>query len=261
MFYFIQAPSGQNLNELATPVYVQGKLSLSGNTSLNSYIGAVSDLTVSDGNLNANNAVIYSKFGDINLSGSQVSVSGLIYAPLGTVTINADNFNLNGIILAQKINITCGWANINYNSQTAELIGVDSEDLDWTEDDFQYLADTDGDGLPNIVEKELGTDAYNPDTDGDLLPDGYELYDTYTNPLKWDTDDDGISDGEKDFDDDGLTNYEEFLAETKPYYYDTDFDNLSDGDEININFTNPLNKDSDKDGLDDDDELVLGTDP
>ncbi len=41
-------------------------------------------------------------------------------------------------------------------------------------DDWQYLADTDEDGLPNLIEKEIGSDPYNPDTDGDGLPDGYE---------------------------------------------------------------------------------------
>ena len=56
--------SEMNIN-LNTPVYVTGKLSYNGNMALNSAVGAVSDVTLSGGNLNGNNAVIYSKFGDI----------------------------------------------------------------------------------------------------------------------------------------------------------------------------------------------------
>jgi hypothetical protein len=56
--------------------------------------------------------------------------------------------------------------------------------------------DTDGDGVPDDVERDLGTDPNNPDTDGDGLPDGEEL--RYgADPLDPDTDDDGLDDGEE----------------------------------------------------------------
>lgn len=34
------------------------------------------------------------------------------------------------------------------------------------------MLDTDGDGLPDVYEKEHDLDPLNPDTDGDGLPDG-----------------------------------------------------------------------------------------
>lgn len=45
-----------------------------------------------------------------------------------------------------------------------------------------------------------------------------------------------------DPDSDGLINYEEFKEQTLPLKNDTDEDGLADGDEINIYLTNPLNK-------------------
>ena len=56
--------------------------------------------------------------------------------------------------------------------------------------------DTDGDGLSNIREGQLGTDPRKPDTDGDGLLDGDEgLHGT--DPLDADSDDGGASDGEE----------------------------------------------------------------
>ena len=252
--------SDMNIN-LNTPVYVIGRLCYDGNVSLNTAIGAVSDVTLTGGNLNGNNAVIYSKFGDIKITDSQASMNGLIYAPYGTVTIDCDNFNMDGIIIAQNVDINSYGANINYSDSWAEFVGTETEELSWTFDDWQYLADTDEDGLPNLIEKEIGTDQYDPDSDGDLLPDGYEVLTLGTDPMKPDTDDNGISDYDEDFDSDGLSNGQEYELGTKPYVEDTDGDNLLDGDEINTYFTNPLEVDTDEDGLNDDDEIYFGTDP
>ena len=210
--------SDMNVN-INNAVYVTGKLNLYGNISLNNAVGAVSDVDLSGGNLNGNNTVIYSKFGDIDISNSQASVNGLIYAPFGTVTIDCDNFNMNGLIIAQNVVIDGYGANINYSSSWAELVGTESEELSWTSDDWQYLADTDDDGLPNLIEKEIGSDPYNPDTDGDNLPDGYEALTLGTDPTKSDTDDDGLDDGD------------EIYFETDPLNPDTDGNGVFDGNE------------------------------
>ena len=252
--------SDMNVN-INNSVYVTGKLNLDGNISLNNAVGAVSDVDLSGGNLNGNNTVIYSKFGDIDISNSQASVNGLIYAPFGTVTIDCDNFNMNGLIIAQNVVIDGYGANINYSSSWAELVGTESEELSWTFDDWQYLADTDDDGLPNLIEKEIGSDPYNPDTDGDNLPDGYEALTLGTDPTKPDTDENGVSDYDEDFDNDGLSNGQEYELGTEPYNEDTDGDGLKDGEEINTYGTDPLKVDTDEDGLEDGDEIYFETDP
>ena len=252
--------SDMNIN-INNSVYVTGKLNLDGNISLNNAVGAVSDVDLSGGNLNGNNTVIYSKFGDIDISNSQASVNGLIYAPFGTVTIDCDNFNMNGLIIAQNVVIDGYGANINYSSSWAELVGTESEELSWTFDDWQYLADTDEDGLPNLIEKEIGSDPYDPDTDGDNLPDGYEALTLGTDPTKPDTDDNGVLDCDEDFDEDGLTNLPEYEQGTEPYNEDTDGDGLKDGEEINTYGTDPLKVDTDEDGLEDGDEIYFETDP
>lgn len=57
--------------------------------------------------------------------------------------------------------------------------------------------DSDGDGLLNDEEKELGTDPYSADTDADGLSDYYEFNESKTKPTNSDTDSDGIRDGDE----------------------------------------------------------------
>ncbi len=57
--------------------------------------------------------------------------------------------------------------------------------------------DTDGDGLEDAIEFELGTDAYTVDTDQDGLTDGDEYYVFVTGTLNPDSDGDGILDGDE----------------------------------------------------------------
>lgn len=57
--------------------------------------------------------------------------------------------------------------------------------------------DTDGDGLSDQREVELGTDPRNKDTDGDEASDGDEVLKYGTNPLDRDTDKDSFLDGKE----------------------------------------------------------------
>jgi len=131
--------------------------------------------------------------------------------------------------------------------------------------------DTDGDGLTNSEEAQIGTDPLNPDTDGDGLGDGEEVKNYGTNPLIPDTDSDGLGDGDEvhnrgtdplnpDTDADQLIDGDEITRNTNPLNPDTDADLLNDGDEVTRG-TDPLNPDTDQDAMNDGTEVSIGTDP
>lgn len=269
-----------NINE---PTEVFGEAELTGNININTALKAFKDVTLNGEVKNANDSVIYSKYGDIIIDSTNVNLNGLVYAPFGSVEIKAMNLNLNNVvIIANSIKFDCPNVNANYSTSVADFVGTISESLSIPKDEWQYmkdenkngfpdffedfenwskLADSDGDGLPDIIEEYPGSDPNNIDTDSDGLNDYYEVFGTFTDPTKADTDENGINDGDEDFDEDGLTNLEEFENKTNPYINDTDGDGLSDGDEVKTHGTNPLVADTDGDGLDDSDEIVLGTNP
>ena len=112
-----------------------------------------------------------------------------------------------------------------------------------------FLIDTDGDGLFDAREKELGSDINNPDTDGDLLKDGAEYIVFGTDPTNPDTDGDLVSDsvevgiGEDptvpngygpDTDNDGLPDAQELILGTRVDHPDTDSDGWWDSFEIGV---------------------------
>lgn len=255
-----QALSDMNVH-VNDPMYVKGSLNVEGNTSLNASVGAITDITIEGETLNANNSAIYSKFGDISIKSAETSVSGIIYAPFGTVSIDCNTFNINGLIIAQNVIINGTNVSLNYNYDLARFVGTKSEAINWCFDDFKYLEDTDGDYLPDPIEKAFESDPLAADTDGDTLPDGYEVIALSTSPVKADTNNNGISDNDEDFDADGLTNGMEYEKKTDPFCSDTDGDTLIDGDEISIYGTDPLVVDTDGDGLEDPDEIYFDTDP
>lgn len=88
--------------------------------------------------------------------------------------------------------------------------------------------DSDGDELNNERERELGTDPNNPDTDGDGIPDGTEVFVTKTNPKDRDTDHDGLPDRCEDKNMNGQVD----PGETSPLLADTDRDGLCDGNPL-----------------------------
>lgn len=271
-----------NIN-ISTPTEVLGDTELTGNININTALKAFEDVSLNGEVKNTNDSVIYSKYGDIVIDSTNVNLNGLVYAPFGEVVITAQNLNLNNVvIIADSITFDCPSVNANYSSSVADFVGTVSEPLNVPKDEWQYmkdengnglpdffedfdiwskLADTDGDGLPDSIEEYLGSDVNNIDTDGDGLGDFYEVFTTYTDPTKADTDENGVNDADEDFDADGLTNLDELLNETYPYFDDTDNDGLSDGDEVNENGTDPLVADTDGDELCDGDEIILGTNP
>ena len=87
-----------------------------------------------------------------------------------------------------------------------------------------FLADTDGDGVPDGAEVALGLHPGRADTDADGLPDAWELA-AGTAPL----DSTGENGGSGDPDGDGRTNSQERSAGTDPFLADTDGDGIPDG--------------------------------
>ena len=277
---YILEETNININEATE---VNGNVALTGNININNAFMAVGDI-VFDGDVkNSNNSVIFSKYGDIVIDSQNVNLNGLVYAPFGDVVITGQNLNLNSvIIIANKITFNCPNVNANTGNEMAKFVGNVSEkfhvpyaewgylpdsDGDGIPDfinDFnhwQYMIDTDGDWLPDCIEEYLGSDMNVIDTDGDELPDGYEFFITATDCTLYDSLGEGLSDGEYDFDEDGLNNKTEYSIGTRPDEKDYDYDGLKDGEEVNCYGTDPMKSDTDGEGLKDGDEIVLGTSP
>lgn len=247
---YVRSELNININN---PVFSYENIIFNGNVSLNSNIGTYMDINITGEVKNANNSVVYSKYGDITIeNNSTANINGLIYAPLGTLTINAPNINLGGIIIADEVIINGSNVNINCNDNIARFIGTTSEAYDFSGLEYlpeEWLGDTDLDDLFDIYEKVIDTDPLNPDTDFDELPDGYEVLTLNTDPLEVDTDLNGIWDKDEDFDSDNLINLGEYQNKTEPFIPDSDEDGLLDGDEVHTYGTDPLNPDTDADKL------------
>jgi len=123
---------------------------------------------------------------------------------------------------------------------------------------------TAGDGIGDTNIPHLGLDDYPiiiekdqsfilDDNDSDLIPDFWEIQYNFNS-----TD---FTDAQMDYDKDNLTNIEEYLNKTEPTNWDSDNDGLSDGDEVKKSYTNPNNPDSDGDGYNDRSEIENDTDP
>ncbi|WP_151199548.1 hypothetical protein [Cryobacterium sp. LW097] len=137
----------------------------------------------------------------------------------------------------------------------------------------EIVADSDGDGISDYLErvgyatslgKSIATDSRNADTDGDGLTDGEEIggfitdssyefggsgsYKPTSNPLKKDSDGDGLGDAQ-----------ERDLG-THALLKDSDGDSLSDLTEVEEGF-DPTLGDADEDTFWDDKEKADGTDP
>lgn len=184
---------------------------------------------------------------DLNYSGSENPVSQIIEEG-NTATepvVERENYQLIGWYFSPD-NFTD-----MYDFNTAVTKDIKLFAKWYSENDTK---DSDGDGLPDSLEIQFGSDPYDDDTDNDGVNDYLEL--------NWlNTDPNSTNNGSEDADNDGLTNAEESTIGTNPAYYDTDHDGLSDYDEIYKYKTDPLNSDSDNDGVSDGTEVLNGSDP
>lgn len=102
------------------------------------------------------------------------------------------------------------------------LVGGDGVFKEGVFDGITILAisvDSDGDGLSDKDEEDLGTDPNATDTDGDGIDDGQEVL-RQMNPLSPDSDRDGLLDGDED------------AFNLDPVLFDTDGDGVGDGVEL-----------------------------
>ncbi len=107
--------------------------------------------------------------------------------------------------------------------------------------------DSDGDGLSDEREAELGTDPHSADTDRDGLDDATEV-DTGTDPTSRDSDNDGLPDGREDANRNGVLDDDE----TDPRRADTDGGGMGDAEEIGDPAQDPRYRgddDRDEDGV------------
>lgn len=127
-----------------------------------------------------------------------------------------------------------------YDRDANTRVDVDDNDV------CDSNADSDGDGVTNQCECNLGTSPGNSDTDGDGVPDGEEdanrncQFDPgESDPRTFDTDGDGLDDGRE------RVNGTEYLNP------DTDGDGITDGAEVDSGCMNPRSEHSDRDQIPD----------
>ncbi|MEO8678073.1 MAG: Ig-like domain-containing protein [Vicinamibacterales bacterium] len=146
--------------------------------------------------------------------------------------------------------VTPASAGTNYTTSNAAIASVTADGLVTAVTSGTVVVQATNDGTPAmaIVRVVLSTG----DTDGDGMPDEYELAHGF-NPNV-------AIDALEDPDRDGLTNLQEFQIGTDPRLADTDADGLTDGQE-GVRGTHPLLWDTDGDGISDGVEVTTGTDP
>ncbi len=134
----------------------------------------------------------------------------------------------------------------------AEVLGTSTNDTH-----NAAIEDSDGDGLVNLVEQQLGTNMNASDTDGDGYSDGQEVQ-SGNDPL---TRPDGTRSSYKAGSTSTTGNTTQTPSSTSDdFTKDTDADGLSDGREKVLG-TDPTKKDSDYDGYTDGQEVQSGHNP
>ena len=146
------------------------------------------------------------------------------------------------------------WSHSGIGNFWSNYEGEGSYEIPSNNEDPYPIYDTDDDGLDEYKEVFVYfTDRYDPDTDDDLMPDGWEV-DYALDPH--------TDDAYEDADSDELVNILEYYYQCDPQKEDTDEDQIFDGYEV-FNYLNPLlddaDLDQDGDGLSNLEEFNLGT--
>lgn len=155
--------------------------------------------------------------GDSDILGVQVG-AGLFYHFSDAWSIRGDFHTTVAGDNTEFASILFVGANYRWGTRIAPKYTVSGGDLD-----------SDGDGLVDSRESQIGTNPFDPDTDKDGLSDGEEVLTYLTDPLNPDTDWDGLKDGA-----------EVLTYKTDPKNPDTDNGGVKDGHEVIDDDTNPL---------------------
>jgi hypothetical protein len=134
----------------------------------------------------------------------------------------------------------------------------DDDDDDGIPTAVEGGVDSDGDGIDDSLDTDSDGDGIDDAIEGDGDPDG----DGIPSYLDDDSDGNGVSDTEEgtgDADQDGIPDFLD-LDDTDGPDADADGDGLTNQEEADLG-TDPQDADSDDDGLDDGEEVALGTDP
>ena len=152
-----------------------------------------------------------------------------------------------------KVHVTSNVLQITHTGGRIGMWNHDSGSLSDNYGDLTYTLefasdiDTDGDGIPDWLEKAGWYDGF-----GNLH---------FTDPTRADSDDDGLTDGEEAGRMVTVDGKIYFVLVSDPNSVDGDGDGISDVLELTEFGTDPLTRDSDHDGLTDSYELANGIDP
>ncbi|MGL5066824.1 MAG: VWA domain-containing protein [Sarcina sp.] len=294
-------------------VEMKGSLLSRGNISINTSIGRGEQEQIEEFRGQGRN-FIASENGDVNIGGASFRYEGIIYAPNGTVNISASDINITGRIIAKKIAITGtnitlkeGEGDLDFIPSDLPQIILSAEHLDYDENIQGYNIKDKLDILTGVVSDITNVTEFSYEIKGlnkKVLKSGkIEIGDT------WKIEDVGftiganylklllkLNDGRnvekeilfmnypeknlgnvgldgKDTDNDKIPDYAEDILGTDSSKKDTDDDGISDLDELTKTSTNPSkndtdsngildgNEDLDKDGLKNTEEIKLGLNP
>ena len=192
-------------------------------------------------------ALHYEYFAETIVSGSSSDYQDMVlddyrFAVLSsTLIIFYSAFDLSfqdSIIVPGVVDETYDFTGMGFDGRYYWLLAQNTNEL--LKVDILDSMDVDSDGLSDSLELDIGTDLESIDTDNDGMDDYFE-YIYGLQPLN-------STDNSTDFDNDGITNLEEFNLNSDPTSTDTDNDGWSDSKELEFG-TELTNSDTDGDGL------------